>query len=75
MGAAFSLGALVLTVLGLWTAAQVLLGVLAACAFLESALGFCLGCKTFAVLMRLGMVPDDVCESCNNLWATRPRGA
>jgi hypothetical protein len=53
----------------LWTAAEVVLGLLAAAAFLESAFGLCLGCKVFAVLMRVGVVPEDVCERCNDIWA------
>jgi Domain of unknown function (DUF4395) len=69
MGVAFSVTALVLTGLGYWTAAEVFLGLLAAAAFLESALGLCLGCKAFAILMRAGVVPEEVCERCNNIWA------
>ena len=61
--------ALVLTVLGYWTAAEVVLGLLASAALLESALGLCLGCKAFAVSMRVGVVPEEVCERCNNIWA------
>jgi hypothetical protein len=75
MGAAFSLTALVLTVLGYWGAAQVVLALLAAAALLESAFGFCLGCRAFALLMRVGVVPEEVCERCNNIWATSPPAA
>jgi hypothetical protein len=74
IGAAFSLSALVLTGLGYWTAAQAVLGLLVVAATLEAALGICLGCMTFGVLMRAGVVPDEVCERCNDIWAT-PRGA
>jgi hypothetical protein len=74
VGAAFSLSALILTVLGYWTAAQALLGLLVVAATLEAALGICLGCLTFGLLMRAGLVPDEVCERCNDIWAT-PRGA
>ena len=70
IGVAFSVTALVLTVLGYWGAAQIVLGLLAVAAFLESAFGLCLGCKAFAVLMRLGVVPEEVCERCNNIWAS-----
>ena len=70
IGAAFSLSALVLTGLGYWTAAQAVLGLLVVAATLEAALGICLGCMTFGVLMRAGVVPDDVCERCNDIWAT-----
>jgi hypothetical protein len=72
VGAAFSVSAMVLSLLGSWGAAQVVLGLLTAAAFLESAFGFCLGCKGFALLMRVGVIPADVCESCSDIWATRP---
>jgi len=74
MGVAFSMTALVLTGLGYWTAAEVVLALLASAAFLESVFGLCLGCKAFAVLMRVGVVPEDVCERCNDIWAA-PRAA
>jgi hypothetical protein len=75
VGAAFSLSALILTGLGSWVAAEVLLGLLAAAASLEAGLGICLGCMTFGVLMRAGVVPDEVCERCNDIWATPRRAA
>jgi len=70
IGVAFSAAALILTILGYWGAAQIVLGLLSAAAFLESALGICLGCRAFAILMRAGVVPEEVCEKCNNIWAT-----
>jgi hypothetical protein len=70
MGVAFSVTALILTGLGFWGAAQIVLSVLVAAALLESVLGLCLGCKVFAVLIRFGFVPEEVCEKCNNIWAT-----
>ncbi len=75
MGVAFSLTALILTGLGYWTAAEVFLGLLAAAALLESAFGICLGCKAFAILMRAGVVPEEVCERCNDIWATHGAAA
>jgi hypothetical protein len=69
IGVAFSVAALVLTILGYWGAAQIVLGFLSAAALLESAFGICLGCNAFAVLMRAGVVPEEVCERCNNIWA------
>jgi hypothetical protein len=69
IGVAFSVSALLLAILGFWGAAQIVLGLLAAAAFLESAFGLCLGCKAFAVLMRFGVVPEEVCEKCNDIWA------
>ena len=70
MGVAFSGTALVLTLLGYWTAAEVALGLLGAAALLESAFGVCLGCTTFALLMRVGVIPEEVCERCNDIWAS-----
>ena len=70
MGVAFSVSALVLTALGYWGAAQIVLGLLSGAAFLESVFAICLGCKVFAFLMAVGVVPAEVCERCNNIWAT-----
>jgi hypothetical protein len=71
IGAAFSLTAAVLAlVLDEWFAAQVVLGLLGVAASLEAFLGLCLGCKAFAVLMRTGVVPADVCARCNDIWAS-----
>ena len=75
IGVAFSLTALALTIAGQWGAAQVTLGLLGAAAFLESAFGLCLGCKAFALLMRAGVIPDEVCERCNDLWGDGARAA
>ena len=72
IGVAFSVSALVLAGLGDWTAAEVVLALLASAALLESVFGLCLGCKAFAVLMRVGVVPEEVCERCNDIWATAP---
>ena len=51
------------------TAADVLLGLVIVAATLESVFALCLGCKIFAVLMRIGVIPDGVCESCNDIWS------
>ena len=69
IGVAFSVTALVLTILGYWGAAQIVLAFLSAAALLESAFGICLGCRAFALLMRAGVVPEEVCERCSNIWA------
>jgi len=76
IGVAFSVPAAVLALgFGLTTAAYVLLGLLVIAATLESVFGLCLGCRAFAVLMRLGVIPEEVCERCNNIWAEQPRPA
>ena len=75
VGVVFSVTALVLTIAGAWTAAQIVLLLLVAAAFLEAAFAFCLGCKVFALLMRAGIIPAEVCERCNDIWATKPSTA
>jgi hypothetical protein len=73
IGVAFSVTAAVLALgFGLTTAAYVVLGGLVFAASLEAFLGLCLGCKMFALLMRVGVIPADVCERCNNIWADQP---
>ena len=75
IGAVFSSTAAVLA-LGFdsWAAAQVVLGLLLVAASLEAFLGFCLGCKAFALLMRAGVIPESVCERCNDLWGAARTG-
>lgn len=73
IGAALSVTAAVLALgFGLTGAAYALLGALATAATLEAALGFCLGCRIFALLMRAGVIPDAVCERCSDLWGRAP---
>jgi len=69
MGAVITTGAAILALAGATTAADVLLVMLVAAAGLESILAFCLGCQIFALLMRAGLVPDEVCADCANIWA------
>jgi len=73
MGVALSTSALILWFgAGLHSAALVVLGLLATAAFLESALGLCLGCLIFGVLMRRGLIPDAVCEACADVTLRHP---
>ena len=70
MGLAMTAAGAVLALgLGLTGAADVLLGALVVAAGLEAVLALCLGCIVFAVLMRAGVVPDDVCAECADLWS------
>jgi len=72
MGVAFSMTAAVLALgFGLHTVAYVVLGLLIVAATLESVFGLCLGCRIFALLMRAGVIPEEVCERCNNLALSR----
>jgi hypothetical protein len=70
IGAAFTVSASVLYLVGQTGAASVLIAFLLVAATLESVFALCLGCKVFAVLMRIGVIPQSVCERCNDLsWA------
>jgi len=72
IGATLSVTAAVLALgLGLHTAGYAVLGAIIAAATLESGLGLCIGCRLFAILMRAGVIPAEVCESCNDIWAGR----
>mgnify|MGYP001157290795 FL=1 len=50
---------------------RILYIVLAVFAAAESIVGFCAGCRMFALLMKMGLIPEDVCEACNNLNFTQ----
>jgi hypothetical protein len=76
IGATLSVTAAVLALaLGLTTAAYVLLGALIAAATLESVFGLCLGCRMFALLMRAGVIPPEVCERCADITRELPQQA
>jgi Domain of unknown function (DUF4395) len=49
--------------------ADALLVALIVAATLESVFALCLGCRLFALLMRIGVIPDRVCADCANFWA------
>jgi hypothetical protein len=69
MGAAFTLTIMVLTLTGHGVGARVVIGLLLVAAILESVFAYCMGCKVFALLMRAGVIPETVCERCNDIWA------
>jgi hypothetical protein len=68
-------GAIFTVALGWDTAADVVLAMMVVFATLESVFALCVGCRLFAAGMRLGLVPADVCEDCNDIWARVPRPA
>jgi hypothetical protein len=49
------------------SAARIVMAMLVVAASLEAFLGYCLGCKMFAILMRLGVIPEEVCAECNDI--------
>ena len=73
IGVVFSTTALVLWFgFGLHTATWVVVAMLACAALLEAALGLCLGCKAFALLMRFGVIPESVCLECSDISLRHP---
>lgn len=72
IGLVFSLSAVLLFyVFDVDLAGYAVFGALLAAATLESAFGLCLGCRAFALLMRAGVIPTEVCERCNDIWSAR----
>jgi hypothetical protein len=70
MGAVMSLAAVILHFgFGADGAAEVIVGLIVVAATLESAFAFCIGCRVFAALMRIGVIPETVCLECANVSA------
>ena len=70
MGAAMATTAAILALgFGATTATGVLVAMLLVAATLESVFAICLGCQIFAILMRVGIVPENVCAECADIWA------
>jgi len=68
IGAALTTSAAVLWVLGVAAPVVVTIGaIMVVFPALESILGLCVGCKVFAVLMRLGLVPAEICLECADI--------
>lgn len=67
IGATLTTAAVVAWALGASTVVTVLLVMLVVAATLESAFAVCLGCIMFAGLMKVGVIPEQVCEKCNNI--------
>lgn len=80
MGAAMATIALIFwLVVDSAPATDVVLGLFVVAAGLESIFAYCLGCQVFGLLMRMGLIPDEVCAECadlsGRLRATSPRSA
>lgn len=76
IGATLTLAAVLTLVLtGSGGVPRVLVGAVTVAATLEAVLGFCLGCRIFALLMRVGVIPEAVCEECADLGARLARSS
>jgi len=71
VGAAMTTAAVVAFALGATGAVEVLLVVMLVAAGLESVLAFCVGCQLFGLLMRAGVIPEEICPECGDIWAHR----
>lgn len=67
IGAVLTTAAIVAWALGASTMVTVLLAMLVVAATLESVFAICLGCIAFSGLMKVGIIPQEVCEKCNNI--------
>lgn len=55
--------------------ADLLVAMILVAATLEAALGFCLGCKMFGLLMQAGVIPAAVCSDCGDIAARQAAAA
>ncbi|MFZ9651666.1 MAG: DUF4395 domain-containing protein [Ilumatobacteraceae bacterium] len=67
IGLTFAATALTLSLLDYSLAANLVIAALIFAATLESVFAICLGCIMFSFLMKLGVIPQSVCESCNDI--------
>jgi hypothetical protein len=72
MGAALTTAAAGALALGATGVVEALLTMLVIAASLESVLAYCVGCQVFGLLMRAGVVPDEICAECGDIWVRRP---
>ena len=49
--------------------AMAVIGAIGLAATAESVFGYCLGCQIFGVAMKVGLVPETVCEACGDITA------
>jgi hypothetical protein len=76
IGAVVTVPAALAWLAGAEALALALVGLIVVAATLESVFGFCVGCRIFAILMRVGVIPAEVCEACNDIqgrFQLRPR--
>ncbi|HXY43049.1 MAG TPA: DUF4395 domain-containing protein [Acidimicrobiales bacterium] len=72
VGLAMSGTALVLAATGRRRLAYRVLAGLVGAASLEAFFGFCIACRAFPLLMKTGIIPEDVCKECADFWS-RPK--
>ena len=76
IGAVLTSVAAILWILGVAPMLMIAIGlIMVAFPALESILGLCVGCKVFGVLMRLGVVPEEICLECADISLRKPARA
>jgi hypothetical protein len=75
VGAAITTAAVAALALGATGTVELLLVLMLVAATLESALAVCLGCHAFALLMRAGVIPAEICAECADISARRRPGS
>lgn len=68
IGATFTTVALIAWLAGAPLVANIFIAAILVAASLEAGFGFCLGCWIFGHLMRVGLIPESVCEDCADIW-------
>jgi hypothetical protein len=71
IGAAITTAAVVALAFGATGVVEVLLVLMVVTAGLESVLAFCVGCQIFGLLMRAGVISEQICAECGDIWARR----
>ena len=51
--------------------AYVLVALVLIPASLEAFAGYCIGCKIFGILARVGIIPASLCAECADIWGSR----
>jgi hypothetical protein len=67
VGAAVTITGVAFLALGHPGVTQAMLGLMIVAAGLESIFAYCIGCKVFAGLMRVGLVPEATCAACADI--------
>ena len=74
MGATMTIAAVVLQSFGITPAVFAILGLMVVAAGLESLFATCIGCIVFGWLMRIGVIPEEICAECADI-SLRTAGA
>jgi hypothetical protein len=70
-----TVGAVVGVGLGIGAVADAILALMVVFATLESVFALCVGCRLFGLLMRTGLIPEEVCAECADRWGPAARRA